>query len=98
MCEPDFYSQVLGEHPQAIIRAVAEAVNHGAPPVEVARHLTLAAAWRLARFPQSNDIEDWFAPVHTFSFCNALHRGCWHGVKQGRNWFAGYSMPPCRST
>ncbi|MGA7395790.1 MAG: Rieske 2Fe-2S domain-containing protein [Terrimicrobiaceae bacterium] len=74
VCEPDFYSQVLGEHPQAIIRAVAEAVNHGAPPVEVARHLTLAAAWRLARFPQSNAIEDWFAPVHTFSFCNALHR------------------------
>jgi nitrite reductase/ring-hydroxylating ferredoxin subunit len=41
---------------------------------EVARHLALAAASRLARFPESNDIEDWFAPMHTFSFCNALHR------------------------
>jgi nitrite reductase/ring-hydroxylating ferredoxin subunit len=74
VCKPDFYSQVLGEHPQAIIRAVVEAVNHGVSPVEVARHLALAAASRLARFPESNDIEDWFAPMHTFSFCNALHR------------------------
>jgi nitrite reductase/ring-hydroxylating ferredoxin subunit len=74
LCEPDFYSQLLGEHPQSIIRAILEAVNQGVPPVEVARHLTLAAAWRLARFPESNDIEDWFAPMHTFSFCNALHR------------------------
>ena len=74
VCKPDFCSQVLGEHPQAIIGAVVEALNHGVPPVELARHLTLAAAWRLARFPESNDIEDWFAPMHTFSFCNALHR------------------------
>ena len=72
--KPDFCSQVLGERPQAIIRAVAEALNQGVPPVDLARHLTLAAAWRLARFPESNDIEDWFAPMHTFSFCNALHR------------------------
>ena len=57
-----------------LLRAVVEAVNHGVPPVEVARHLALAAAWRLARFPESNDLEDWFAPMHTFSFCNALHR------------------------
>jgi nitrite reductase/ring-hydroxylating ferredoxin subunit len=74
VCQPDFYRQLLGEQPQAIIKAVVESVNHGVPPVEVARHLTLAAAWRLGRFPDSNDIEDWFAPMHTFSFCNALHR------------------------
>jgi hypothetical protein len=65
---------VLGERPQAIVGAVVEALNRVVPPVELARHLTLAAAWRLARFPESNDIEDWFAPMHTFSFCNALHR------------------------
>jgi nitrite reductase/ring-hydroxylating ferredoxin subunit len=74
MCEPDFYSQVLGEDPQAIIIALVQAVSNGVAPIELARHLTLAAAWRLARFPESNDIEDWFAPTHTFSFCNALHR------------------------
>ncbi len=74
LCKPDFYLHVLGEHPEAIIRAVLETLNQGAAPVDIARHLTLAAAWRLARFPESNDIEDWFAPMHTFSFCNALHR------------------------
>ena len=74
VCKTDFYTQILGEDPQAIIGAVVEAMHHGVPPVEVARHLALAAAWRLARFPESNDIEDWFAPMHTFSFCNALHR------------------------
>jgi nitrite reductase/ring-hydroxylating ferredoxin subunit len=72
-CPPDFSRQLLGEDPQAIIRAIVEAVNQGVPPVDIARHLTLPAAWRLARFPESNDIEDWFAPMHTFSFCNALH-------------------------
>jgi nitrite reductase/ring-hydroxylating ferredoxin subunit len=74
VCKPDFYSQVLGEDPQAIVRAIVDALDRGVPPVELARQLTLAAAWRLARFPESNDIEDWFAPAHTFSFCNALHR------------------------
>src|SRR4029434_4729468 len=59
---------------RAVSGAGVEAVNRGVPPVELARHLPLAAAWRLARFPESNDIEDWFAPMHTFSFCNALHR------------------------
>jgi nitrite reductase/ring-hydroxylating ferredoxin subunit len=73
-CKSDSYIQALGEDPQAIIRGVVDALNQGVPPVELARHLTLAAAWRLARFPESNDIEDWFAPAHTFSFCNALHR------------------------
>jgi hypothetical protein len=74
MCKPDFYSQVLGEDPQAIIRAIIDAMDRGVSPAELARQLTLAAASRLARFPESNDIEDWSAPAHTFSFCNALHR------------------------
>ena len=74
VCKSDFYTQVLGEDPRAIISAVVDAVNRGVPPFELARHLALAAAWRLARFPESNDNGDWFAPTHTFSFCNALHR------------------------
>jgi nitrite reductase/ring-hydroxylating ferredoxin subunit len=74
VCKPDFYTQMLGEHPQAIVSEIVEALTEGVPAVDVARHLALAAAWRLARFPESNDIEDWFAPMHTFSFCNALHR------------------------
>jgi hypothetical protein len=71
VCEPDFYSQVR-RTPQALWTVVEAESRCSAG--EVARHLTLAAAWRLARFPESNDIEDWFAPMHTFSFCNALHR------------------------
>jgi hypothetical protein len=49
-------------------------MTDGAAPIEIAQHLTLAAAWRLARFPESNDIDDWFGPMHTFSFCNALYQ------------------------
>jgi hypothetical protein len=50
MCKPDFYSQVLGEDPQAIIRAIIDAMDRGVSPAELARQLTLAAASRLARF------------------------------------------------
>ena len=73
-CRPDFYRELLKEDPCAIFSAIAAVMTDGVPPVEIARHLTLAAAWRLARFPESNDIEDWFGPMHTLSFCNALYR------------------------
>jgi hypothetical protein len=49
-------------------------MTDGVPAFEIARHLALAASWRLARFPESNDIDDWFEPAHTFSFCNALYQ------------------------
>src|SRR6516225_7148483 len=73
-CPPDFYQQLLKEDPCAILSAITAAITHGIPPLEITRHLTLAAAWRLARFPESNDIDDWFGPMHTFSFCNALYQ------------------------
>jgi hypothetical protein len=73
-CPPDFYLELLKEDPRAILSAIAAAMTHGVPPAEITRHLALAAAWRLARFPESNDIDDWFGPMHTFSFCNALHQ------------------------
>jgi len=72
-CRPDFYRELLKEDPCAILSAIAEAITDGSPPVEITRHLALAAAWRLATFPESNDIDDWFGPMHTFSFCNALY-------------------------
>jgi hypothetical protein len=71
---PAFYSELLEEDPRAILGAIAAGLNAGAPPVEIARQLALAAAWRLARFPESNDVDDWFGPMHTFSFCNALQQ------------------------
>jgi nitrite reductase/ring-hydroxylating ferredoxin subunit len=73
-CPPDFYRELLKEDPCAILSAIAAAMNGGGPPVEITRHLALAAAWRLARFSESNDIDDWFGPMHTFSFCNALYQ------------------------
>jgi hypothetical protein len=92
VCKPDFYTQMLGEHPQAIVSEIVEALTEGVPAVDVARHLALAAAWRLVRFPESNDIEDWFAPMHTFSFCNALHRVLARG-ETGSELFRG--LFPC---
>lgn len=89
----DFYREMLEEDPRAILSAITAALANGVPPVEITQHLALAAAWRLARFPESNDIDDWFGPMHTFSFCNALHqvlargeagvgvlRGIYHGA------------------
>jgi nitrite reductase/ring-hydroxylating ferredoxin subunit len=69
---PKFFREFLGEDPRLILELLVDLLDEGAAPIEIARHLTLAAAWRLASFPESNDIDDWFAPMHTFSFCNAL--------------------------
>jgi hypothetical protein len=74
VCHPDFYRKLLGEDPCAILSTITAAMTDSVPPAEVARHLALAAAWRLACFPESNDIDDWFGPMHTFSFCNALYQ------------------------
>jgi nitrite reductase/ring-hydroxylating ferredoxin subunit len=73
-CPPHFYLELLEEDPDAILTAITAALTIGVLPIEIARHTALAAAWRLARFPESNDIEDWFGPTHTFSFCNALYQ------------------------
>jgi len=82
-CPPDFYRELLKEDPCAILSAIAAAMNGGGPPVEITRHLALAAAWRLARFSESNDIDDWFGPMHTFSFCNALYQVLARGGADG---------------
>jgi hypothetical protein len=33
-----------------------------------------AAALRLAQFPETNDGNDWFFPIHTFTYANAVHQ------------------------
>ena len=96
-CRPDFYRELLEEDPYAILSAIAAAITNGVPPVEITRHLTLAAAWRLARFAESNDIDDWFGPMHTFSFCNALHQVLARG-RADVKFFGACTMPRCRST
>jgi len=72
--ERSIHHQLLGSDPRAILGLIAETLAEGVPAAAIAKQLSLAAASRLARFPDSNDIDDWFSPVHTFSFCNALHR------------------------
>src|ERR1700722_5760316 len=68
------YHDFLGSDPRKILRLITDTLQQGVPAVTISKPLALAAASRLARFPESNDIDDWFNPVHTFSFCNALHQ------------------------
>jgi nitrite reductase/ring-hydroxylating ferredoxin subunit len=70
----NFYFLLLESDPVKIIEEIRNALLESVPGAAVAEQLALAAAWRLACFPESNDIDDWFAPVHTFSFCNALYQ------------------------
>jgi hypothetical protein len=67
-------SVLLGEDPFAIIHAVKESLRTGMPPVELSKHVTFAAAVRLARFSENNEVADWFNPRHTFIFANAVHQ------------------------
>jgi nitrite reductase/ring-hydroxylating ferredoxin subunit len=71
---PRIYKELLGTDPQSILHLIVSALGEGVMPASIARELSLAAATRLAHFPESNDADDWFNPVHTFSFCNALRQ------------------------
>jgi nitrite reductase/ring-hydroxylating ferredoxin subunit len=68
------YHELLGADPKLILQLIVSALAEGVTPASVARELSMAAAARLAHFPESNDVDDWFGPVHTFSFCNALYQ------------------------
>jgi len=65
---------LLGADAAAIIDAVMAALRDGAQPTHVARLICHAAAMRLARFAPSNDVRDWFNPLHTFTHCNAVYQ------------------------
>jgi nitrite reductase/ring-hydroxylating ferredoxin subunit len=71
---PPVYNELLGTDPKSILERIVAALAQGVTPASIARELSMAAAARLAHFPESNDVDDWFDPVHTFSFCNALHQ------------------------
>jgi nitrite reductase/ring-hydroxylating ferredoxin subunit len=62
---------VLGDDPDAIVRALLAALRHGAAPADVARAVAFAAALRIAHFATSNDHADWESAHHTFSYANA---------------------------
>lgn len=65
---------LLGEDPVAIITSLREAIGAGASAEQLAKALTYAAAMRIARFGTANEFADWTTALHTFSYCNALHR------------------------
>ena len=69
-----FDDVLLGEDPIAIIDALCEAFAQGAKADELMKLICHAAAMRLARFALTNDVRDWFSPLHTFTHCNALHQ------------------------
>jgi nitrite reductase/ring-hydroxylating ferredoxin subunit len=71
---PRMYNELLGTDPRSILQRIVSVLAEGVTPASIARELSMAAAARLAHFPESNDVDDWFGPVHTFSFCNALHQ------------------------
>jgi nitrite reductase/ring-hydroxylating ferredoxin subunit len=83
---------LLGDDPVAIVNSLKEALKDGALLVELTRTLAYAAAVRIARFHTKNEIGDWIAVLHTYTYANALHqcakrspsvellRGVFHGA------------------
>lgn len=67
--------QILASEPEAIIGALLAALRDGAAPDELAGAVAYAAALRIARFPISNEFNDWDTALHTFTFANAVHQG-----------------------
>ncbi len=65
---------LLGDDPLAILKTLKECFTRGVAPTEVAKYVAYAAAMRLAHFPESNDINDWFGPLHTFTYSNAVYQ------------------------
>ena len=65
---------LLGDDPLAILDVLRRALGEGATPLKLSKGICYAAAMRLARFALSNDVRDWFNPLHTFTYCNAVQR------------------------
>ncbi len=66
---------LLDDDPAATVVALTAALEDGLAPAELGGILTYAAALRVARFHTSNEFSDWITVLHTFTYCNALHRG-----------------------
>jgi nitrite reductase/ring-hydroxylating ferredoxin subunit len=65
---------LLGDDPAATVQALVGALEGGWSLQAVAGALTYAAVLRIARFHTSNEFSDWITVLHTFTYCNALHR------------------------
>lgn len=71
---PDLPDLLLGSDATAITTALADELQRGVPPAALAQAVAYAAARRLAHFPETNDGNDWFFPLHTFTYANAVHQ------------------------
>ncbi|MCS7225073.1 MAG: Rieske 2Fe-2S domain-containing protein [Armatimonadetes bacterium] len=67
-------SILLGEDPRAILDSLVEGVRSGIRPSDLSKTVAFAAAMRIARFGENNELGDWITVLHTFSYCNAVHQ------------------------
>jgi nitrite reductase/ring-hydroxylating ferredoxin subunit len=72
--EPALSQSLLGDDPLQILEALREAICSGAQAAQLSRSLAYAAALRLAHFSTANEVGDWITPLHTFTYCNAVHQ------------------------
>lgn len=70
----DLNDILLGSDPYLILNSVKDILNLGVEPIKIAKHIAYTAALRLAHFPETNDINDWFGPLHTFTYTNAVYQ------------------------
>jgi nitrite reductase/ring-hydroxylating ferredoxin subunit len=70
----DLVPVLLGEDAEASAGGLLQALREGATEEDLAGAVTLAAALRIAHFPQSNEFGDWDTALHTFTFANAVHQ------------------------
>ena len=71
--QKDFLTILLEDQPKKILGAILEQIKARVDLSLIAREIAHAAAIRLAHFPTSNDINDWFNPAHTLNFAHAVH-------------------------
>jgi nitrite reductase/ring-hydroxylating ferredoxin subunit len=65
---------VLGEDPEATVRALSTAMRDGVALPELGLAVAHAAALRLARFHTSNEFGDWDTVHNTWTSCQALYQ------------------------
>lgn len=67
-------NMLLGDDPEKIIHTLSAELRRGVPAATLTKHVAYIAARRLAHFPETNDGNDWFFPIHTFTYANAVHQ------------------------
>jgi nitrite reductase/ring-hydroxylating ferredoxin subunit len=66
---------LLGDDPQLIVNSLLDALSQGTTEEELASIVAYAAANRIVQFHTRNELSDWDAVLHTFTYANAVHQG-----------------------